>query len=218
HAGVSVGPDGGTHQAVEDIALMRVLPNMQVLSPCDALEARKATIAAAKTKTPTYIRLAREKTPIITTEETPFEIGKAQVFYRSTIQDSGFKKRVGIIGTGGLLHKALVAARELENEGIAVTVLNLSTIKPLDEEAIVALAKECGRIVTVEEHQIAGGMGSAVAEVLARKLPIPLEFIGVHDRFGQSGKPDEIVEHYGMGISAIKAAVMKMVAFAPHTS
>ena len=218
HAGVSVGPDGGTHQAVEDIALMRVLPNMQVLSPCDALEARKATIAAAKTKTPTYIRLAREKTPIITTEETPFEIGKAQVFYRSTIQDSGFKKRVGIIGTGGLLHKALVAAKELENDGIAVTVLNLSTIKPLDEEAIVALAKECGRIVTVEEHQIAGGMGSAVAEVLARKLPIPLEFIGVHDRFGQSGKPDEIVEHYGMGISAIKAAVMKMVAFAPHTS
>ncbi|MEK7208025.1 MAG: transketolase C-terminal domain-containing protein [Patescibacteria group bacterium] len=205
HAGVSVGPDGGTHQAIEDIALMRVLPNMQVLSPCDALEAKKATMAAAKTKTPTYIRLAREKTPIITTEETPFEIGKAQVFYKSNIKNQ--KAKIGIIGTGSLLHKALVAAKELEGEGIAVTVLNLSTIKPLDEKAILELAKECGRIVTLEEHQIAGGMGSAVAETLARRLPTPMEFIGVRDRFGQSGKPNEIVEHYGMGVTHIKEAV-----------
>ncbi|HEY4508471.1 MAG TPA: transketolase C-terminal domain-containing protein [Candidatus Paceibacterota bacterium] len=216
HAGVSVGPDGGTHQAVEDIAIMRVLPNMCVLSPCDSIEAKKATIAAAKTKTPTYIRLAREKTPVITTAETPFEIGKAQVFYRTPDSSSpprlrrgaegGVVGRVGIIGTGGLLHKALVAARELESEGIAVTVLNLSTIKPLDETAVVELAKECGRIVTVEEHQVAGGMGSAVAECLARLHPTPIEFVGVHDRFGQSGKPDEIVEHYGMGVSHIKEA------------
>ena len=211
HAGVSVGPDGGTHQAIEDIALMRVLPNMCVLSPCDAIEAKKAIIESAKTKTPTYIRLAREKTPIITTAETPFEIGKAQVFYKSEIRNPKSEKKVGIIGTGGLLYKALVVAKELEAERIAVTVLNLSTIKPLDEEAIVALARECGRIVTVEEHQIAGGMGSAVAECLARTIPTPIEFVGVKDVFGQSGKPEEILSHYGMGASHIKEAVRRIL-------
>lgn len=238
HAGVSVGPDGGTHQAIEDIAIMRVLPNMVVLSPCDSIEAKKATLAAAKTKTPTYIRLAREKTPIITTEETPFELGKAAIFYRTRINADtanadkrGYKETqinadrisvhqrghqrasasVGIIGTGSLLHKALVAAKELEGEGVAVTVLNLSTIKPLDEQGILNLAKECGCIVTVEEHQIAGGMGSAVAELLAQKYSVPMEFVGVRDRFGQSGKPDEIVEHYGMGVSHIKAAAMRVL-------
>ncbi len=220
HAGVSVGPDGGTHQAIEDIAIMRVLPNMVVLSPCDALEAKKATIAAAKIKTPVYIRLAREKTPIITTIETPFEIGKAQMFYQtpdSSRSDLKSGKRldlhqsVGIIGTGGLLHKALVAAKELATEGIAVTVLNLSTIKPLDEKSIVELAKECGRIVTVEEHQVAGGMGSAVAEILAQRYPVPMGFVGVKDTFGQSGTPDEIVEHYGMGVSHIKQVVNKVL-------
>ncbi len=198
---------------------MRVLPNMVVLSPCDAIEAKKATMAAAKTKTPVYLRLAREKTPIITTDETPFEIGMAQVFYRTLDSlrsdlKSGKRsdlKTVGIIGTGSLLHKALLAAKELEGEGVAVTALNLSTIKPLDEKAILELAKECGRIVTVEEHQIAGGMGSAVAEVLARRLPTPIAFVGVQDRFGQSGKPDEIVEHYGMGVSHIKAAAGRLL-------
>lgn len=213
HAGVSVGPDGGTHQAVEDIALMRVLPNMVVLSPCDSIEAKKATLAAAKTTVPTYIRLAREKTPVITTADTPFKIGKAQVFYRTPIHTDEAQrmntKRVGIIGTGSLLHKALVAAKELEGKGIAVTVLNLSTIKPLDENAIVELAKECSGIVTVEEHQVAGGMGSAVAELLSRRRPTPIEFVGVQDRFGQSGKPGEIVEHYGMGVSHIKEAARK---------
>jgi len=207
HAGVSVGPDGGTHQAIEDLALMRVLPNMVVISPCDSIEAKKATRALAKSKEPAYLRLAREKTPIITTLETPFEIGKAQVFYKSQITNHKSQKRVGIIGTGGLLHKALVAAKELEAEGIAVTVLNLSTIKPLDEKSIIELAKECGRIVTVEEHQVIGGVGSAVAEVLSQKHPTLMEFVGVKDVFGQSGKPDEIVEHYGMGISHIKEAV-----------
>lgn len=218
HAGVSVGPDGGTHQAVEDIALMRVLPNMCVISPCDAIEAKKATIAAAKTNTPTYIRLAREKTPVITTEATPFEIGKAQVFYKSSPETAPNVDRrqtfgaVGIIATGALVHKAILAARELEQDGIATTVLNLSTIKPLDTEAILALAKECGALVTVEEHQVAGGMGSAVAEFLAENYPIPIAFIGVRDRFGQSGKPEELLEHYGMGVAHIKAAVKKISA------
>ena len=211
HAGVSVGPDGGTHQAVEDLAIMRVLPNMCVLSPCDSIEAKKATLACAKTKTPTYIRLAREKTPIITTEETPFEIGKAQVFYRTEIREQRLENRVGIVATGALVHKALVAAKELEEEGIAVTVLNLSTIKPLDEEAVVNLAKECGRIVTVEEHQIAGGMGSAIAECLARTVPTPIEFVGVKDVFGQSGKPEEILAHYGMTVADIKKAAKDLL-------
>lgn len=218
HAGVSVGPDGGTHQALEDIALMRVLPNMTVLSPCDAIEAKKATIAAAKTKEPTYLRLAREKTPVITTENTPFEIGKARIFYRTPSSSPPLKRwsgrqaeGVGIIGTGALLHKVLVAAKELEGEGIAVAVLNLSTIKPLDEEAIIALARECGRIVTVEEHQIAGGMGSAVAELLAQKEPVPMEFVGVRGRFGQSGRPEELLEYYGMSVAHIKAAAARVL-------
>lgn len=209
HAGVSVGPDGGTHQAIEDIAIMRVVPNMVVLSPCDAIEAKKATIAAAKTNTPVYIRLAREKTPVITTEETPFEIGKAAVFFRP---ERGAPE-VGIIATGALIYKALVAALRLEESGVRVSVLNLSTVKPIDEAAVVALAKETGALVTAEEHQIAGGMGSAVAEVLARRFPVPIEFIGVKDRFGQSGKPEELLEHYGMSVSHIKEAVRKVLRF-----
>ena len=207
HAGVSVGPDGGTHQAIEDIALMRVLPNMVVISPCDAIEARKATEAAAQTKTPTYIRLIREKTPIITTEATPFEIGKARIYFDSVAG----KPDVAIIATGALVHKALVAAKELMKEKIGVCVINLATIKPLDEKTILAAAKNTGAIVTVEEHQIAGGMGSAVAEYLAGAHPVPIEFIGVRDKFGQSGTPDELIEHYGMGVSHIKAAVLKVL-------
>jgi transketolase len=206
HAGISVGPDGGTHQAIEDIAIMRVLPNMVVISPCDAIEAKKATLAIAKSKEPTYIRLAREKTPIITTEETNFEIGKAEVFFAPPMN-----AKVGIVATGALVHKTLVVAKKLAEEGIAVKVLNLHTIKPLDREAIITLAKEAGAIVTVEEHQIAGGMGSAVAELLAEEHPVPIEFIGVKDRFGQSGTPEELIEHYGMGTSHIKEAVLKVL-------
>lgn len=225
HAGISVGPDGGTHQATEDIALMRVLPRMVVVSPCDAIEAKKATLAAAKTNDPTYIRLAREKTPVITTEDTPFEIGKAQEVFRSRQQEAGRKKTVtsspltsqpspfdvGIIATGALLHKALKTAQKLDREGKKVIVINLATIKPLDEPAIIKLAQETRAIVTIEEHQIAGGMGSAVAECLAKHFPIPIEFIGVLDRFGQSGKPDELIEFYGMGESHIYAAVHKVL-------
>lgn len=208
HAGVSVGPDGGTHQAIEDIALMRVVPRMVVLSPCDAIEAKKATIAAAKTASPTYIRLAREKTPIMTTDATPFEIGRASVFFAP---ERG-KPEVGIIATGALVHKALLAARRLEGEGKRVTVLNLSTVKPLDEKAISALAAEAGALVTVEEHQIRGGAGSAVAECVARHHPVPIEFVGVHDEFGQSGKPEELIEHYKMGEAHIKEAVRRVMA------
>lgn len=205
HAGVSVGPDGGTHQATEDIALTRVIPNMVVITPCDSIEARKATIAMAKTKTPTYIRLAREKTPIITTDETPFEIGKAQEFFRAE------NPRIGIIACGSLVYNAIMAAKELEAEGVGSVVLNIGTVKPLDREAVIALAKECGAIVTVEEHQVAGGMGSAVAEVLATEHPTRMAFIGVHDKFGQSGTPNELILHYGMGKESIKLAVKTLL-------
>ncbi|HEY2799858.1 MAG TPA: transketolase C-terminal domain-containing protein [Chthoniobacterales bacterium] len=205
HAGVSVGPDGGTHQALEDIAVTRVLPRMTVISPCDAIEAKKATVAAAKLVGPTYIRLAREKTPVITTEETPFEIGKARIFYQGKKQ-----AEVGIIATGALVHKALLAAKRLEADGISVKVLNLSTIKPLDKETVVSLARETHAIVTVEEHQIAAGMGSAVAECLARNYPIRMAFIGVDDKFGQSGKPEELIDYYGMGTDSIVDVVRKL--------
>lgn len=207
HSGISVGPDGGTHQALEDIALMRVMPNMDVVSPCDSIEAKKATLALAKSKKPAYLRLVREKTPIITTEDTPFVVGKAEIYW---MPDAGLAQ-VGIIATGGLLHRAILAAKELETEGIKTKVVNLASIKPVDAEAILSLAKECRAIVTVEEHQIAGGMGSAVAEVLVQNFPVPIEFIGIKDLFGQSGTPDELIEHYGMGKNSIKEAVKKVL-------
>lgn len=207
HAGVSVGPDGGTHQAIEDIAIMRVIPNMNVISPCDAIEANKATQTMAKSKFPTYLRLAREKTPIMTTEETPFELGIAEIYW---MPDMGLAQ-VGIIATGALLYKAICVAKELEAQGIKIKVMNLASIKPIDKDAIIALAKETKAIVTVEEHQIAGGMGSAVSEVLAQNFPVPIEFIGVADRFGQSGTPDELVEYYGMGKKSIAEAVRKVL-------
>jgi transketolase len=201
HAGVSVGPDGGTHQAIEDIAITRVIPRMLVISPCDMEEARKATLASVETNTPVYIRLAREKTPVMTTDKTPFGVGKAESYWVSD------NPKVGIIATGALLYKALCAAKELEKEGIDAEVMNLSTIKPLDEEAIINLAKTTGRIVTVEEHQIRGGMGSAIAECLSRSHPVPMRFVGVDDEFGQSGTPEELIEHYHMDTPDIIRAV-----------
>lgn len=204
HAGISVGPDGGTHQAIEDMAITRIIPRMVVISPCDSIEAEKATIEAAKTDSPTYIRLAREKTPIITTKDTPFKIGKAELFYKSK------NPEIGIIATGALLHKALSVAEELRGEGVEVDVLNLSTIKPLDNDAVLDIAKRTGAIVTVEEHQVAGGMGSCVAELLAEEHPVPMKFVGVHDKFGQSGTPEELIEHYGMGESSIKEAILEV--------
>ncbi len=207
HAGISVGPDGGTHQALEDISIMRAIPNMDVVSPCDALEAKKITQLLAKSGKPAYLRLAREKTPIMTTEETPVVLGKSEIFW---LPDVGMAE-VGIVATGALLYQSIIAAKELESEDIKIKVMNLATIKPIDVEGIVALAKETGRIVTVEEHQVMGGMGSAVAEVLAQHFPVPIEFIGVHDKFGQSGKPDELIEHYGMDKNSIKEAVKKVL-------
>ena len=203
HAGVSVGPDGATHQALEDMALMRALPRFTVISPCDSEEGRKATLAAAKLGKPVYMRFGREKTPIMTTRETPFEIGKANVLWKSS------EPKVAVFATGPLVHNALLAARELEKESVGVTVINVHTIKPLDEEIILAVAREARAVVTVEEHQVAGGLGSAIAEFLARELPTPMEFVGVHDQFGQSGEPKQLIEHYGMGVSHIVAAVKK---------
>lgn len=208
HAGVSVGPDGGTHQALEDIALMRVIPNMIVITPCDALEAKKAILEAlnGKTKTPVYIRLAREKTPIITTEETPFEIGKAGVFFESK------NPEVTIVACGSLVHKALTVASQLEKDGIGSVVINLSTIKPLDFKTILEFAKKTKAVVTVEEHQVAGGLGSAVSEFLSENFPVPIEFVAVKDKFGQSGTPEELLEHYGLGEKNIREAVDKVLA------
>ena len=207
HAGISVGPDGGTHQALEDITIMRSIPNMEVLSPCDSIEAKKITQLVAKSGKPAYLRLAREKTPVMTTEGTPVSIGKSEIFW---LPDVGMAQ-VGIIATGALLFQSIMAAKELESEGIKIKVMNLATIKPIDTDGIVALAKETKAIVTVEEHQIMGGMGSAVAEVLAQHFPVPIEFIGVQDKFGQSGTPIELIEHYGMDKNSIKEAVKKVL-------
>ncbi|MCX6754811.1 MAG: transketolase family protein [Candidatus Nomurabacteria bacterium] len=207
HAGLSVGPDGGSHQALEDIAITRVIPNMVVISPCDSIEAKKATIACSNTKNPTYIRLARNNTPTITTEETPFEIGKAHLYF---VPEIGLA-HVGIIATGPILYNAIIAAHELEKKGIKVKVLNLSTIKPLDTESIISLAKETKAIVTVEDHQITGGMGSAVAECLAQNYPVPIELVGVKDVFGQSGTPLELEKYYEIDTSHIIEKVEKIL-------
>jgi transketolase len=205
HAGVSVGPDGATHQQLEDMALMRVQPNMTVINPCDAEEARKATYAAAFSGKPVYIRFGRTKVPTFTTSETQFHIGKAYQVWESEAP------QVSIIGSGIVLYNGLLAARELEEEGIQVEVINLHTIKPIDRETIVATAKKTGAVVSVEEHQVMGGVGSAIAEVLAKEYPVPQEFIGVQDSFGQSGDPAELIEHYGMGKNHIKEAVKRVL-------
>ncbi len=205
HAGVSVGPDGATHQATEDIAIMRAMPNMLVFVPCDAIEAKKATIAAAAIDGPVYIRFAREKSAVVTTEETPFTPGKIDVFWESR------KPQVAIIACGLLMRNALLAAKELEKEKIGVLVLNNHSVKPMDEKAIVKAAERTGAVVTVEEHQIAGGMGSAVAEILAKHHPTPIEFVGMRDTFGESGPPEALIEKYGMGVKDIKEAVRRAI-------
>lgn len=206
HAGISVGPDGATHQATEDIAMMRVMPNMKVIVPCDAVEARKATLAAAHIWGPVYLRFQREKTPVMTTDETPFIPGKAEIFWQSK------KPAVVIVACGAVTHNALLAARALEEkEKIGAIVLNVHSIKPLDEKQIVELAKKCGAVVTVEEHQVAGGLGGAVAETLARHAPTPMEFIGMQNTFGESGAPAELLKKYGMMPKDIVAAAKRAI-------
>jgi transketolase len=207
HAGVTTGPDGGTHQALEDIAITRVIPNMTVISPCDHLEAEKAVLALAKKPVPAYLRLGRDKTPVITSVETPFEIGKAQIFYAP---ENG-KIDVGIIATGFLVYTAIKVAREFAERGIDVAVMNVATIKPLDHESILKFAKKAGAIVTVEEHQIAGGLGGAVAELLIQNNPMPQEFVGMRDKFGESGESMELINYFDLDENGITEAVEKVL-------
>jgi len=204
HAGISVGADGATHQALEDIAIMRVLPNMTVLSPCDATQAQLATIAAVEQcKGPVYIRFGREPVPDFTSLNSEFNIGKGQIFKAG--------KDVSIISTGHLTWEALEAAKILQTEGIDAEVINIHTIKPIDKELIINSAKKTGVVVTAEEHQITGGFGSAVSEVLSKYFPVPIEFVGMPDCFGESGKPNELLEKYGMNAHHIIITVKNML-------
>lgn len=204
HAGISVGPDGATHQAPEDVALMRVLPNMTVVVPCDAVETEKATLALAEREGPCYIRFGREAVPVITDEDSPFEIGKANV-----LRDG---KDAVLFANGAMVYEGLEAAKQLAGEGIDLMVINLHTVKPLDQEAVLAAARKTGRVITAEEHQAAGGMGSAVAECLAQHYPVPMRILGMQDGFGESGAPDELMKRYGFSSDAIYQAVKDFVA------
>ncbi len=208
HAGVSVGPDGATHQMLEDIALMRVLPNMVVVVPGDAIEAEKATRAIAENGKPSYIRLAREKTPIFSTESSPFEIGKAYVLRAGN--------DVSLLGTGTMTYQLLLLSRLLEENGISAEVVHVPTIKPLDEATILESVRKTGRVVTAEEAQIAGGFGGAVAELLGEKSPAPLMRIGMHDRFGESGAPNELLEHFGLTSATMLDGVVKFIEKVPQ--
>jgi len=241
HAGLSVGPDGATHQALEDIAITRVLPNLKVIVPCDFEEARKATLAAALDPGPVYIRLAREKTPALTTADTMFGIGNAEVLWDSSritnfqlpisIQRSRFasnqdqiskfsnlKNQVAIVGCGPILYEALEAARQLHEEGIGSMVVNNHTVKPMDRETIIRVAKECGAVVTVEEHQTAGGMGSAVAELIVEsgQWRVPMKMVGMRDSFGESGTPEELAVKYGLKTRDIVEAVRRVLSGEQH--
>jgi transketolase len=211
HAGLSPGPDGGTHQALEDVAILRVIPNMVIVVPCDAVEAKKATLAIAKTTDPSYLRLFREKGPVITNEETPFEIGKANLVYETHPRLS---RGIGIIANGEMVSRALFCVKELENSGFEVGVLNLHTIKPIDTKAVLEFANKYKNILTVEEHQIAGGMGSAVLECLAQNnslIGIKLNMLGVDNRFGQTGNKEELYEEYGINEKHIISKVKEML-------
>ncbi|WP_372519787.1 transketolase family protein [Candidatus Ruminimicrobiellum ovillum] len=203
HSGLMVGPDGATHQALEEISIMRCLPHMTVLVPCDLVETKKATIAAADYNGPVYIRYGRENVPIITEDKTPFEIGKA-----IKMREGG---DVCIMACGSMVYESLMAAELLEKEGIKARVLNIHTIKPIDRQAIIDAAKDCGAIVTAEEHQIFGGFGSAVAEVVVANSPVPMEFVGVNDTFGESGKPADLIVKYGLKDVNIVEAVKKVL-------
>jgi transketolase len=203
HTGVSVGPDGATHQMLEDIALMRVLPNMTVVVPCDAIEAEKATVALAAHPGGAYLRLAREKSPMVTTAATPFALGKAQIFREGA--------DVTIVACGLMVYQALVAAEQLAKKGMAAEVINCPVIKPLDSVRLLASIKKTGRVVTCEEGQTAGGLGGAVAELIGERYPVPLRRIGIRDHFGESGTPDELLEHFGLTAPHIAKAAEELV-------
>lgn len=203
HGGISVGPDGATHQALEEIALMRILPNMTVIVPCDSVEAKKATVAAAYAPGPVYLRLSREKLPLVTKEEDPFIIGKAELLKKG--------KDVTIIACGIMVYQALLADEFLSEKGIDASIINLHTIKPLDIDAIIKSASQTKTVVTCEEHLVAGGMGSAIAELLATTLPVPMEMVGMKDRFGESGEPWELMEKFHLMPQDIVAACEKAI-------
>jgi transketolase len=205
HCGFSAGPYGSTHQALEDLSLIRVLPNMRVISPCDFEETKKAVIAMANNPKPTYLRFEKFETPVITTSETPFEIGKGLTLWESR------NPQVAIIATGPICYEALLAAKELDSRGIESLVINMHTVKPIDEEIILKAARVAGCIVTVEVHQVSGGLGSAVSDVLSQIQPVPLEIIGVPDKFGESGKPEELLNKYGINKEGIVERVKKVI-------
>ncbi len=203
HGGISVGPDGATHQALEEISILRSLPNMKIIVPCDYHETRKATLAAEDIDGPLYIRFGRENVPVVTNEDTPFEFGKGVVHRKGG--------DIAILACGVMLYEALEAARELEKEGIDARVINIHTVKPIDENLIIKAALECGAIVTAEEHQVYGGFGSAVAEVVVKNKPVPMEFIGVQDSFGRSGPPEELMEAYHLKAKDIIGPVKRVI-------
>jgi len=205
HSGIVTGPDGATHQATEDIASVRAWPLIKIVIPCDSNEAFRATEASVDIEGPIYLRFTRDKTPVITTDKTPFDINHAQIYWL------GKNPQATIFGTGHLLYYALVAASELEREKIDVDVVNVATIKPIDEVTIVSSAEKSGAVVTVEDHQITGGLGSAIAEVLSRNKPLPMEYIGLQDTFAESGKPAELIKKYKMDDEAIIEAVKKVI-------
>ena len=204
HAGISVGPDGATHQALEDMALARVLPRMTVIAPCDSEETRKAVIAAADIDGPVYFRFGREAVPVVTDETTPFALGKARLVRQGS--------DCAVFACGAMVYEAMAAAEALSARGISLRVFDLHTIKPLDREAIAAAARDCGAIVTAEEHQVHGGLFGAVAEAVARTCPVPMEPVAVLDTFGQSGPPEALMEKYGLNARGIVAAVERVLA------
>ena len=205
HSGIMTGPDGATHQATEDIAITRVLPGLEIYVPCDAIEAKKATIESAKTKNPVYLRYTRDKTPVITTENTPFNKNKIQTFWVSK------NPKVTIFAMGHMLYFALLAAHDLEEKGIDTIVANVPVIKPTDKNTIIELAAKTGKVVTVEDHQVAGGLGGMVAEILSRELPTQMEFVGLRDTFAESGDPASLLKKYEMDDEAIKKVVLKLI-------
>lgn len=207
HSGIMTGPDGATHQAMEDVAIMRVLPGMEVYVPCDCIEAKKAVIESAKTQGPAYLRFTRDKTPVITTDKTPFNKNKIQTYWVSE------HPQVTIFAMGHMLYQALLAAKNLKEKGIDVLVANISNIKPFDKNGLVELVAKTGRVVTVEDHQISGGLGGIVAETLAQEMPSPIEFVGLKNIFAESGSPADLLKKYQMDANAVEDAVKKIINF-----